>query len=78
MLNQLLLFTDVLKEGAPIVNFKVNKYEYNQWYYLIDGIYSRWLMFIKTISLQQIPHIVYVCYILSRHTKEHRESIWGP
>lgn len=32
------LFTDMLKEEAPNVNFTMNRHEYNQWYYLADGI----------------------------------------
>lgn len=38
VLNESSLFTDMLKEEAPNVNFTVNKHEYNQWYYLVNGI----------------------------------------
>jgi hypothetical protein len=31
----------------------MNGYEYNQGYYLVDSIYSRWLVFVKIISLAQ-------------------------
>jgi hypothetical protein len=37
MINRSLLFTDVLKEEAPNMNFMLNGYEYNQGYYLADG-----------------------------------------
>lgn len=38
VLNESSLFTDMLKEEVPNVNFTVNRHEYNQWYYLADGI----------------------------------------
>ena len=44
--DQSMLFTGVLKGEAPNVNFMVNEHEYKQGYYLADGIYSRWSMFV--------------------------------
>ncbi|XP_071681414.1 uncharacterized protein [Lolium perenne] len=48
-----LLFTDVLRGEAPVVNFTVNGHEYNYGYYLADGIYPSWPVFMKGVTLPQ-------------------------
>ncbi|KAM0836460.1 hypothetical protein ACQ4PT_062309 [Festuca glaucescens] len=53
VLNQSPLFTDVLRGEAPIVNFTVNGHEYNYGYYLADGIYPSWPVFMKCVTLPQ-------------------------
>jgi hypothetical protein len=53
VLNHSPLFTDVLRGEAPAVNFTVNGHEYNRGYYLADGIYPSWLVFMKGITLPQ-------------------------
>jgi hypothetical protein len=53
VLNQSPLFTDVLRGEAPVVNFMVNGHEYNRCYYLADGIYPSWPVFMKGITLPQ-------------------------
>ena len=53
VLNQSPLFKDVLQGQAPIVNFMVNGHEHNMGYYLADGIYPSWPVFIKGIPLPQ-------------------------
>nr|XP_051222271.1 uncharacterized protein LOC127340573 [Lolium perenne] len=53
VLNQSPLFTDVLRGEAPIVNFTVNGHEYNYGYYLADGIYPSWAVFMKGVTLPQ-------------------------
>jgi hypothetical protein len=53
ILNQSSLFTDVLRGEASVVNFTVNGYEYNRVYYLADGIYPSWAVFMKGIILPQ-------------------------
>ncbi|KAK1601275.1 hypothetical protein QYE76_017229 [Lolium multiflorum] len=52
VLNQF-LFTDVLRGEAPVVNFTVNGHEYNYGYYLADGIYPSWPVFMKGVTLPQ-------------------------
>ena len=53
VLNQSTLFTDVLRGEAPVVNFTVNGHEYNRGYYLADGIYPSWPVFMKGVTLPQ-------------------------
>ena len=53
VLNQSPLFTDVLRGEAPVVNFTVNGHEYNRGYYLADGIYPAWPVFMKGVTLPQ-------------------------
>ncbi|CAL5086323.1 unnamed protein product [Urochloa decumbens] len=48
MLNQSLLFTEVMKGKAPQVQFSINKRQYGVGYYLADGIYPEWTAFVKT------------------------------
>lgn len=53
VLNQSPLFIDVLRGEAPVVNFTVNGHEYNRGYYLADGIYPSWPVFMKGVTLPQ-------------------------
>jgi hypothetical protein len=39
VLNQSLLFVDVIRGHLPTVNFTINKNKHNMRYYLIDNIY---------------------------------------
>jgi hypothetical protein len=61
VLNQSPLFTDVLRGEAPVVNFTVNGHKYNRGYYLADGIYPSWPVFMKDITLPQCEkHQVFI------------------
>jgi len=51
VLNQSLVFNDVLQGRAPLVQFTINETPYNMGYYLIDDIYPDWATFVKTIPL---------------------------
>ena len=53
VLNQSPLFTEVLRGEAPKVRYSVNGNKYNMGYYLVDGIYPEWAIFVKTIPLPQ-------------------------
>jgi hypothetical protein len=53
VLNQFLLFVDVIRGHTPEVSFTINGREHHMRYYLIDGIYSSCLVFIKGVSVPQ-------------------------
>ncbi|BAC57632.1 ribosomal protein-like [Oryza sativa Japonica Group] len=53
VLNQSPLFLEQVRGEAPRVHFFVNGNEYNNGYYLADGIYPDWASFMKSISLPQ-------------------------
>jgi len=44
------LFKNLLNGSAPEVTFTVNGTVYTMGYYLVDGIYPEWKIFVKTIS----------------------------
>ncbi|CAM8934195.1 unnamed protein product [Rhodiola kirilowii] len=47
------VFQDILEGRAPPVNFTVNGHRYNKGYYLTDGIYPKWAMFIQSVTCPQ-------------------------
>ncbi|KAL0696564.1 hypothetical protein Bca4012_063744 [Brassica carinata] len=49
------VFDDILEGRAPKVQYLVNGHQYDLAYYLTDGIYPKWSIFIKSISLPQGP-----------------------
>lgn len=53
VLNKSHLFIKELKGEAPRVHFNVNGSHYDRGYYLADGIYPEWAVFVKTIPLPQ-------------------------
>ena len=57
MLNQSPVFDDVLQGRAHLVQFTINGTPYNMGYYLADGIYPDWPIFVKTIPMSQGPKI---------------------
>ena len=54
VLNQSPLFTDAIRGQEPTVRFTVNNHEYNMGYYLADGIYPSWPVFMKGVPLLQL------------------------
>jgi hypothetical protein len=53
VLNQSPLFIDVKREHTLKVSFTVNGREHHMWYYLTDGIYPSWPVFIKGVPVPQ-------------------------
>ncbi|XP_020257093.1 uncharacterized protein LOC109833716 [Asparagus officinalis] len=47
------VFDDIESGEAPEVNFIVNRRQYNRAYYLADGIYPKWPVFVQSIQLPQ-------------------------
>jgi hypothetical protein len=44
------LFSNILNGRAPRCEYKINGHHYEQGYYLADGIYPDWAVFVKTMS----------------------------
>ena len=53
VLNHSPLFIQALKGEAPQVHFSVNGKQYNNGYYLTNGIYLQWAAFVKSIAAPQ-------------------------
>jgi hypothetical protein len=53
VLNQSSLFVDVIIGHTPKVSFTVNGHEHHMGYYLVDGIYPSWLVFMKCVPFPQ-------------------------
>jgi hypothetical protein len=51
VLNQSSVFINELKGQAPRVQYMVNGNQYNIGYFLADGIYPEWAVFVKSIRL---------------------------
>nr|XP_043635130.1 uncharacterized protein LOC122606231 [Erigeron canadensis] len=51
--NQSNLFREIIEDTAPDTSFSVNGTEYKKAYYLADGIYPEWSMFVKSFSCPQ-------------------------
>jgi hypothetical protein len=54
VLNQSTIFINELKGQAPRVQYMVNGNQHNIEYFLVDGIYPEWAVFVKSIRLSII------------------------
>jgi hypothetical protein len=54
VLNQSHLFIEQLRGEAPKVEYSINGRQYNLHYYLADGIYPKWPVFVRSIHEPQI------------------------
>ncbi|XP_047966026.1 protein ALP1-like [Salvia hispanica] len=50
VLNSSSLFTEQCNGNGPVISFTANGRQHHMGYYLADGIYPRWPVFLKTIS----------------------------
>lgn len=55
------LISELAAGRAPSVNYSVNGHQYTMGYYLADGIYPAWAMFVKTIPAPQGNRKKVVC-----------------
>ncbi|XP_021800329.1 uncharacterized protein LOC110744650 [Prunus avium] len=53
VLGQSPMFNDVLRGHSPHITYQINNTIYSSAYYLADGIYPRWMTFVKTIPNPQ-------------------------
>jgi hypothetical protein len=53
VLNQSPLFIDVIRGPTPDVSFTFNGCEHHMGYYLADGIYCSWLVFVNGVPVPQ-------------------------
>ncbi|XP_074351967.1 uncharacterized protein LOC141691122 [Apium graveolens] len=67
------IFDDVLQGRAPEVNYTINGNNYNVGYYLPDGIYPEWTIFIKKIPHPQVFSLVDFVYVASSGVRRKRE-----
>nr|GEW43684.1 hypothetical protein [Tanacetum cinerariifolium] len=59
VLDNSLLFDDLLDDLAPVVPYVVNEVEYRNGYYLADGIYPEWVSFVKSFTIATDPKHTY-------------------
>ncbi|XP_050250584.1 uncharacterized protein LOC126697568 [Quercus robur] len=53
VLEQSHIFNDLVEGRAPAVHYSINGHNYTMRYYLADGIYPKWVTFVKTIPAPQ-------------------------
>nr|GEU75891.1 hypothetical protein [Tanacetum cinerariifolium] len=59
VLDNSLLFDDLLDDLAHVVLYVVNEVEYRNGYYLADGIYPEWTSFVKSFTVATDPKHTY-------------------
>ena len=53
MLEQSHVFNELTEGRALAVDYSINCHDYTMGYYLADGIYPKWAIFVKTIPTAQ-------------------------
>jgi hypothetical protein len=72
VLNQSPLFIDVIRGCTPEVSFTVNGREHHMGYYLTDGIYPSWLVFVKGAP---VPQLEKHRFFSMKHIGEERRGV---
>ena len=60
ILNNYLLFDDMLDDIAHEVPFEVTARTFKHGYYLADGIYPEWSYFMKSFTVAHTPRMPYL------------------
>ncbi|GJV27856.1 ALP1-like protein [Tanacetum coccineum] len=66
VLDNSLLFDDLLDDKAPVAPYMVNGVGFEKGYYLADGIYPQWATFVKSFTVAN--DVKHACF------KKHQES----
>ncbi|GJV21468.1 ALP1-like protein [Tanacetum coccineum] len=71
VLNNSLLFDNLLDDIAPVAPFEVKRVTFQNGYYLADGIYSRWASFVKSFMIARDEK----CAIFKRRQEGARKDV---
>lgn len=76
IIHQSHIFSNIVNGTVPLIEFKANEQLYNMGYYLVDGIYPKWPMFVSIpphttdLKVTRIKEMQESC---ARMSKEHSE-----
>ena len=65
------LMNKIANDELPPMQFVANDYTYNYGYYLADGIYPKWKIFVKPLKNQKVRKI-----LISTMLRQQLEKMW--
>ena len=77
MLERSNIFSKLAEGRGLVVNYSINVNDYTMGYYLVDGIYSKWLTFVKIISTPQGEKRKIICKSPRGILEGCRACIWS-